>query len=91
MPYAEPVGSFIDLEDEFVGRVHGIVRSTAATRGRPRSRIWHPLWEGKVGRIATNRNTLKTSHLASNPYLSLSYFDPRDPWRPAGPQRANPA
>ena len=85
MPYAEPVDSFADLEEEFLERVHSIVRCTAATvdaRGRPRSRIWHPLWVGEIGRIATNRNTLKTGHLANNPYLSLSYFDPRDPWRP---------
>jgi uncharacterized pyridoxamine 5'-phosphate oxidase family protein len=86
MPYARPVPAFADVEDEFLERVHGIVRCTAATvdtRGRPRSRIWHPIWEGETGRIATNRSTLKTRHLASNPYLSLSYFDPRDPWRPA--------
>jgi hypothetical protein len=85
MPYAEPVDTFANLEAEFLERVHSIVRCTAATvdtRGRPRSRIWHPLWEGEIGRIATNRNTLKTSHLANNPYLSLSYFDPQDPWRP---------
>ena len=86
MPYARPVPAFADVEDEFLERVRGIVRCTAATvdtRGRPRSRIWHPIWEGETGRIATNRSTLKTRHLASNPYLSLSYFDPRDPWRPA--------
>ena len=86
MPYARPVPSFADVEDEFLERVHGIVRCTAATvdtRGRPRSRVWHPIWEGETGRIATNRSTLKTRHLASDPYLSLSYVDPRDPWRPA--------
>lgn len=85
MPYAEPVTSFADMEDEFLERVHGIVRCTAATvdtKGRPRSRIWHPIWEGKTGRIATNRNTLKTRHLARNPYLSLCYLDQGDPWRP---------
>ena len=86
MPYARPVPAFADVEDEFLERVHGIVRCTAATvdtRGRPRSRVWDPIWEGETGRIATNRSTLKTRHLAGNPYLSLSYFDPRDPWRPA--------
>lgn len=85
MPYAEPVATFAHIKDEFLERVQGIVRCTAATvdtRGRPRSRIWHPIWAGRIGRIATNRNTLKTSHLANNPYLSLSYFDPQDPWRP---------
>ena len=70
MPYAEPVTSFADMEDEFLERVHGIVWRTAATvdtKGRPRSRIWHPIWEGRTERIATNRNTLKTRHLARNP------------------------
>src|SRR5215208_1197287 len=45
------------MEDEFLERVHGIVQCTAATvdtKGRPRSRIWHPIWEGKTGRIANN-------------------------------------
>jgi uncharacterized pyridoxamine 5'-phosphate oxidase family protein len=85
MPYARPVDSFDDIKDEFVGRVHAVVRCTAATvdaRDRPRSRVWHPIWEGNTGRLATNRNTLKTRHLARNPYLSLSYFDHEDPWRP---------
>jgi len=73
------------MEDEFLERVHGIVQCTAATvdtKGRPRSRIWHPIWEGKTGRIANNRTTLKTRHLARNPYLSLCYLDQGDPWRP---------
>ncbi len=38
--------------------------------------------EGKTRRIATNRKTLNTSHLARNPYRSLCYFDQQDPWRP---------
>ena len=33
MPYAEPVDSFADLEDEFLERVHSIVR---VHRGRSR-------------------------------------------------------
>ena len=85
MPYARPVDSFDDINDEFVERVHALAWCTAATvdtHNRPRSRVWHPIWEGKTGRIATNRNTLKTKHLARNPYLSLSYLDHRDVWNP---------
>ncbi len=85
MAYAKPVASFADIEDEFLQRIHTLVLCTAATvdaHNRPRSRVWHPIWEGKTGRIATNRNTLKTRHLARNPYLSLSYLDYRDPWKP---------
>jgi hypothetical protein len=77
MAYAKPVASFADIEDGFIERVHAVVWCTAATvdtRNRPRSRVWHPIWEGKTGRIATNRNALKTKHLARNPYLSLSYL-----------------
>jgi uncharacterized pyridoxamine 5'-phosphate oxidase family protein len=85
MPYAKPVASFDDIEEEFTQRVRALVLCTAATvdtRDRPRSRVWHPIWEGKTGRIATNRDTLKTRHLSRNPYLSLSYLDHADPWRP---------
>ena len=74
-----------DIEDEFIERVHAVVWCAAATvdtRNRPRPRVWHPIWEGKTGRIATNRNTRKTKHLARNPYLSLSYLDHRDVWNP---------
>jgi hypothetical protein len=70
------------LGGEYLGRVHDTARCNAATvdtRGRPRSRIWHPIWGGKTGRIATNRNTLKIRHPARNPYLSLCYLDQQEP------------
>jgi hypothetical protein len=85
MTYAKPVPTFADIETEFMERVRTLVGCTAAAvdaRGKPRSRVWHPIWEGNTGRIATNRNTLKTRHLARNPHLSLSYLDHKDPWRP---------
>ncbi len=31
MPYAKPVASFAEIEDEFIGRVHSLVWCTAAT------------------------------------------------------------
>lgn len=49
--------------------------TTIDRKGRPRSRILHPVWDGKTGWIATGRNTLKAKHLAKNPYVSLSYWD----------------
>jgi hypothetical protein len=58
-----------------VHRGHGGHQGQAAVEGVA------PDLGGQDRRIATNRNTLKASHLADNPYLSLSYFDPRDPWR----------
>ena len=85
MPYAVPISSFDAFGDEFLERVRRIVWCTAATvdtRDRPRSRVWHPIWKGKTGRVATMRHTLKPRHLARHPYLSLSYFDREDIWSP---------
>ena len=73
------VQSFAEIEEEFMARVRRIVWCTVATvdrRGRPRSRILHPVWEGATGWIATGRHTLKAAHLAQNPYVSLAYWDP---------------
>jgi general stress protein 26 len=72
------VASFSDIEAEFQARVSRIVWCTVATvdrRGRPRTRILHPIWEGATGWIATGRETLKTRHLEHNPYVSLCYWD----------------
>jgi general stress protein 26 len=72
------VASFAEIEQEFMARVSRIVWCTVSTvdrKGRPRSRILHPIWEGSTGWIATGRHTLKTKHLARNPYVSLSYWD----------------
>ena len=69
------------IAEPFVTMAHSIVWASAATvdsRGRPRSRVLHPIWEwdGKelVGWIATNPNSLKRKHLEANPYLSLNYW-----------------
>ena len=72
------VARFAEIEQEFMARVSRIVWCTVSTvdrKGRPRSRILHPIWEGTTGWIATGRHTLKTKHLAKNPYVSLSYWD----------------
>lgn len=72
------VASFSEIEDEFMARVRRVVWCTVATvdrKGRPRTRILHPIWEGSRGWIATGRHTLKTKHLEANPYVSCSYWD----------------
>jgi general stress protein 26 len=72
------VASFGDIETEFHTRIARIVWCTMATvdtRGRPRTRIIHPIWEGSTGWIATGRHSLKEKHLAANPNVSLSYWD----------------
>ena len=48
--------------------------ATIDSQQRPRSRILHPIWEGAVGWIGTNRNSYKAQHLAQNPYVSLAYI-----------------
>lgn len=72
------VKSFADIAEEFQARVSRIVWCTVATvdaRGRPRSRILHPVWDGPTGWIATGRHTLKAKHIARDPYVSCSYWD----------------
>ena len=72
------VASFAEIEQDFQQRVARIVWCTVATvdtKGRPRTRILHPIWEGSTGWIATGRHSLKEKHLAANPNVSLSYWD----------------
>jgi general stress protein 26 len=74
------VTSFAEIEEEFMARVRRIAWCTVATvdlKGRPRTRILHPIWEGATGWIATGRHSHKEKHLARNPYVSLSYWDPQ--------------
>ena len=72
----------VALVETFVATAHRIVWATVATvdrRGRPRSRILHPLWErteaGLTGWIVTRRSPLKTAHLARTPFVSCAYWD----------------
>ncbi|QQS46366.1 MAG: pyridoxamine 5'-phosphate oxidase family protein [Acidobacteriota bacterium] len=67
----------------FVEMAHRIVWCSAATvdvKGRPRSRVFHPIWEwdgaNLVGWIATSPTQLKLAHLEASPYISLNYWSP---------------
>ncbi|MFN0090939.1 MAG: pyridoxamine 5'-phosphate oxidase family protein [Acidimicrobiales bacterium] len=67
----------------FVEMAHRIVWCTAATvdaRGRPATRVLHPIWEwdGATlnGWVATSPQSPKAEHLAATPYLSLTYWSP---------------
>jgi len=74
------VNGFADVAEKFREITERIVWCTVTTvdrQGRPRSRILHPIWEGPVGWIATGRHTHKAKHLAANPYVSLTYWDPK--------------
>lgn len=73
------VQSFAEIEEEFLRRVAKTVWCSVATidtKGRTRSRILHPIWEGPVGWIATGRDSLKAKHIEANPHISLTYWDP---------------
>ncbi|MEX2159354.1 MAG: pyridoxamine 5'-phosphate oxidase family protein [Dehalococcoidia bacterium] len=72
------VASFDEIAGELHARTSRIIWCTFATvdrRGRPRSRILHPIWEGPVCWAATNRRSFKGKHIANNPYVSLTYWD----------------
>jgi hypothetical protein len=67
----------------FVEMAHKIVWASAATvdgKGRPRSRVLHPIWqwdgENLVGWIATGPTPMKRAHLEASPYISLNYWSP---------------
>lgn len=77
------VTSFSEVSAEFRRRIERTVWATLTTvdtRGRPRGRIVHPVWEEQatptpVGWLATGRHSFKAKHLDANPYVSLAYWD----------------
>jgi hypothetical protein len=57
------VSSFSEIEAEFIERVGTMIWCSAATvdsKARPRSRILHPIWEGRIGWVCTHRHSYKT-------------------------------
>ncbi len=72
-----------DIAPKFIEMAHQIIWCTAATvdtKGRPRSRVLHPIWEWDgetlTGWIATGRTPLKAAHLDANPFVSCNYWSP---------------
>src|SRR5687768_538089 len=72
-----------EIAPAFVAMAHRIVWATAATvdaRGRPWTRILHPLWqwdgERLTGWIATDPTGLKRRHLDAHPHVALTYWEP---------------
>lgn len=79
----EVVSTFAEVEPEFLRRVRTVVWCNCATvdaRGRPRSRVLHPIWEGATGWVTTRRDTPKIKQIAAYPYVSLAYI--HDPFKP---------
>jgi hypothetical protein len=74
----------VETFEAFVAIAHRVVWCSLATvdrRGRPRSRLVHPVWEltddGLVGWLGSRPTPLRTAHLAATPFVSCSYWDPR--------------
>lgn len=74
---------FSQIAPAFVEMAHRIVWCTAATvdaKGRPRSRILHPIWHWDGNRlegwVATEATPIKRSHLDASPFISLNYWNP---------------
>lgn len=73
------IANFSEIKDEFDSRVQRIVWCTVTTidgKGRPRSRMLHPIWEDSTGYIATGRESFKAKHIAKHPFVSCTYWDP---------------
>lgn len=71
------VVDFAEIEADFIRRVHTMVWCSAATvdsRGRPRSRILHPIWQGATGWVGTHRHSYKQRNLLKSPFMSLAYI-----------------
>lgn len=75
--------SLSEVAPAFVEMAHQIVWCSAATvdaKGRPWSRVLHPIWtwdgETLEGWIATGPTPLKRAHLDANPHISLNYWTP---------------
>ena len=75
----------MNVAEDFVAVAHRIVWCTVATvdrRGRPRSRVMHPVWQltpdGGLHALVSARPTpLKRAHIAHSLFVSCSYWDPQ--------------
>jgi len=72
------IAGFEEIAGEFKRRTDRTVwcsMATADAQRRIRSRIVHPLWEGSVGWLLTDRHSPKAREVDANPWLSLTYID----------------
>ena len=75
--------AFNEIAPAFVEMAHEIVWCAAATvdgKGRPRSRVLHPIWEWDgnhlTGWIMTGATPIKLAHLEASPHMSCNYWAP---------------
>lgn len=72
------VAAFETIAAEFRRRTERTVWCTMATSDaarRVRSRIVHPLWDGRTGWLLTDRHSAKARDVDHNPWASLTYID----------------
>lgn len=76
-------GSFAAFEEDFLRFTAEIVWCTVTmvdTRGRPRSRMLRPIFQLRDGRpvgwVVTSKTPVKAAHLAANPHVACSYWNP---------------
>lgn len=77
------IHDFSVIAEAFAQRIGAAVWCNAATvdqHGRPRSRVVHPIWEGRTGYVTTAVPTAKVNQLAAMPWISLAYI--AEPFRP---------
>lgn len=77
------MATLTEIAPKFVAMAHQIVWCTVATvdtRGRPRSRVLHPIWEWDgaqlTGWVATARTPVKDAHIGASPFVSCNYWTP---------------
>ena len=77
------MASFAELEEDFLRIVRDTVFCTVTTvgqDGKPRNRMLHPVFLVRDGRplgwALTGRTPLKTRHIAANPHVACSYWNP---------------
>src|SRR5580704_6483431 len=76
----ESMDALSDIAPAFVTMAHRIVWAAVASvdrRGRPRSRILHPMWvwdNTLTGWIATSPTSIKRAHLGHSPFVSVTYW-----------------
>jgi general stress protein 26 len=82
MPQWNRVLSFATIEADFFARADSMVWCSLATvdgKGRPTSRVLHPMWElppgspAPTGWIATRPTSPKARDIAANPFVSVAY------------------
>lgn len=77
------MATYEEIAEPFLEMAHTIVWCSVATvdkKGRPRSRILHPIWEIEdgtlTGWIMTGATPIKVAHLEQSPYVSCNYWTP---------------